>query len=70
MFVENAFWKKLQELFSDEFAQVSAEMIIVVAAVLAVAVLLVSRLLDAGKTGSQKMEAKADELWKLIDDAS
>jgi hypothetical protein len=55
------------KLFREERAQVSAELIIVIAAVLAVAIILVRQLRDTAKEGSKKMSEKSDKVLSEVD---
>jgi preprotein translocase subunit SecG len=55
-----SFWEKQK-------AQSSAELIIVIAAVLAVAVILVKQLQETASKGAKKMGEKSDKLFKEID---
>ncbi|MCD6414351.1 MAG: class III signal peptide-containing protein [Candidatus Diapherotrites archaeon] len=57
----------LEKLARDSKAQVSAELILIMAAVLAVAILLVKQLQDTAKSGSKKIDEKADKVFKEID---
>lgn len=57
----------MSKLLREESAQVSAELIIVIAAVLAVAVILVKQLRDTAQDGSKKMSEKSDKLLSEID---
>ncbi|MCD4739772.1 hypothetical protein K8R43_01120 [archaeon] len=54
-------------LLREESAQVSAELIIVIAAVLAVAVILVKQLRDTAQDGSKKMSEKSKKVLSEID---
>ena len=54
-------------LLKDSKAQVSAELILVMAAVLAVAILLVKQLQDTAKSGSKKLDEKTEKVLKEID---
>ncbi len=49
-------------------AQISAEMIIVLAALLAVAIVLITRLSSTSKQASEKIDEKTNELLTQIDD--
>ncbi len=55
------FWK-------EEKAQVSAELIIVLAAVIAVALVLVTQLQNTAKTGSQKIDKETERVFNKIGD--
>ncbi len=59
----------LKAMNSDESGQASAELIIVIAALVAVAALLVGQLMNAGKTGSSKINQTVSKTFNLIDDA-
>jgi hypothetical protein len=52
----------------DNIAQISAEMIIVLAALLAVAIVLITRLSSTSKQASEKIDTKTNELLDQIDD--
>lgn len=52
----------------DNIAQISAEMIIVLAALLAVAIVLITRLSSTSKQASEKIDVKTNELLDEIDD--
>ena len=52
----------------DERAQISIEMIIVLAALVAVALLLVSQLQKTAEKGAQAFSKKADSIFKEIED--
>ena len=54
-------------LVKEENAQISAELILVIAAVLAVAIILVKQLQDTAKAGSKKLEEKSEKILKEID---
>ena len=49
-------------------AQVSVEMIIVLAAVVALVLVLVSQLQKTGTEGAKKIDAKASDVFDKIDD--
>ena len=53
----------------EEQAQVSAELLIVIAAVVAVALLFVSSLLKAGQAGRERMDAGVNKSLEKIDSA-
>lgn len=59
--------RTLGTLLNDSKAQVSAELILVMAAVLAVAILLVKQLQDTAKSGSKKLDEKTEKVLKEID---
>ena len=50
----------------DEKAQVSAELIIVIAALIAVAIVLISQLQSTAKKGSKVLDDETSKTWKLI----
>ncbi len=52
----------------DEKAQVSIEMIIVLAAVVAIVLLLVSQLQSTAEKGAKAFDKKADAIFEEIDD--
>lgn len=54
----------------DEKAQVSAELIIVIAALIAVAIVLITQLQGTAKKGSKVLEQETDRTWKLINSTS
>ncbi len=56
------------KIFFEERAQVSVELIIVLAAVVAVVLVLVSQLQETSKEGSKKLEETADSVFKKIDE--
>jgi uncharacterized protein (UPF0333 family) len=58
----------MNKLFSEEKAQISVELIIVLAAVVAVVLVLVSQLQATSEQGSQKLEETAEDVFKKIDD--
>lgn len=55
------------KILGEEKAQVSAELILVIAAVLAVALLLVKQLRETAEDGSKKLHKKSDEVLSEID---
>ena len=55
-------------LIKDEKAQISVELIIVLAAVVAVVLVLVSQLQATSEQGSKKLEDTAKNVFKKIDD--
>jgi hypothetical protein len=57
----------MNNIFLEEKAQISVELIIVLAAVVAVVLVLVSQLQDTSTTGSEKLEKTAEEVFKKID---
>ncbi|MCX6801345.1 MAG: hypothetical protein NTZ73_04100 [Candidatus Diapherotrites archaeon] len=60
--------KFFDEIFKEEEAQISVELIIVLAAVVAVVLLLVNQLQETSAEGSDKLKKTADEVFKKIDD--
>lgn len=51
----------------DNRAQISAELIIIMAAILAVAIVLVTNLKNTAGDASKKLSSKSDELLSKID---
>lgn len=51
---------------ADSRAQVSAELLIVIAAVVALAIVLVSQLQQSAKTGAQNLEKKTKDAWDEV----
>jgi len=56
--------------FSEEKAQISVELIIVLAAVVAVVLVLVSQMQTTSDEGAKKLKEKSDSVFKKIDDIS
>jgi uncharacterized protein (UPF0333 family) len=56
------------KLFNESKAQISVELIIVLAAVVAVVLILVSQLQATSEEGSKKLEETSDSIFKKIDD--
>jgi len=54
--------------FREQKAQISAEMIIVLAALLAVAIVLITKLSGTSKQAAEKVDAKTNDLLAQIDD--
>jgi len=54
--------------FSDERGQISVELIIVLAAVVAMVLLLVSQLQETGSEGAKVINKKTGEIFKKIDE--
>jgi len=52
----------------EERAQISVELIIVLAAVVAVVLVLVNQMQATSEAGAQKLEKEAGEVFKKIDD--
>lgn len=55
-------------LFEENKAQISVELIIVLAAVVAVVLILVSQLQSTSEEGSKKLKETSDSVLKKIDD--
>ncbi len=55
-------------MLSSSRAQISVEMIIILAAMVALVLVLVSQLQKTGTEGAKKIEQKADDIFKKIDD--
>ena len=62
------FGKILSRLAREETGQVSAELIIVIAAVLAIAILLVKSLTETATEARDEMDAKSKEVMDKIKD--
>ena len=58
----------MNKLFLEEKAQISVELIIVLAAVVAVVLVLVSQIQATSEQGSKKLEETAEDVFKKIDD--
>ena len=56
------------ELLKEEKAQISVELIIVLAAVVAVVLVLVSQMQATSEAGTKKLKDKSDSVLKKIDD--
>ena len=56
------------DFFSEENAQISVELIIVLAAVVAVVLVLVSQMQATSADGSKKLKETSDDVLKKIDD--
>ncbi len=56
-----------QNFFSEERAQISVELIIILAAVVAIVLVLVSQLQETGTKGSEKIKQKTDDIFSEID---
>lgn len=56
------------QFFGEERAQISVELIIVLAAVVAVVLLLVGQLQSTSEEGADKFKKTADQVFKKIDD--
>ena len=57
----------MRHFLREESAQVSAELIIVIAAVLAVSIILVKQLRDTAQDGTKKMVEKSEKVFSEID---
>lgn len=55
------------KLLKCEKGQVSAELLIIIAALVAVAVILVTQLGDTASKGADRINNKSDDLFKKID---
>lgn len=55
------------DFFSEEKAQISVELIIVLAAVVAIVLILVSQLQATGTKGAEKIKQKTDDIFDEID---
>ncbi|MDD4250678.1 MAG: hypothetical protein PHX27_00620 [Candidatus ainarchaeum sp.] len=58
----------MSNVLLEEKAQISVELIIVLAAVVAVVLVLVSQLQATSSQGAQKLEKTAGDVFKKIDD--
>ncbi len=58
----------MKSFLSEEKAQISVELIIVLAAVVAVVLVLVSQLQATSDEGSKKLKDTAEDVFKKIDD--
>ena len=56
-----------KSFFCEQTAQISVELIIVLAAVVAIVLILVSQLQQTGTKGSEKIKQKTDEIFDEID---
>jgi len=57
----------MNSIFKEERAQISVELIIVLAAVIAVVLVLVSQLQATSEEGSKVLEKTAEDVFKKID---
>ena len=57
-----------KSFFHEEVAQISVELIIVLAAVVAVVLILVSQMQATSEEGSKKLKDTSDSVFKKIDD--
>lgn len=58
------------KLLNDEKAQISAELIIIMAAVLAVALIVVTQLQSTAEKGSEKIGEKSEDIFDKLDNIS
>ena len=58
----------LRDCLLDRRAQISVELIIIMAAVVALVLMLVSQLQDTGVKGKEQIEGKAKEVFAEIDE--
>lgn len=58
----------MRSFFRSSKAQVSIEMIIILAALVALVLVFVSQLQKTGTEGAEKIQKKADDVFKKIDD--
>lgn len=61
------FEQKTITFWNDERGQVSAEMLIIIAALIAVAIVLIGQLQNSAKTGAKNLEAKTDKAWSELE---
>ena len=61
-------FQALSQIFSEERGQISVELIIVLAAVVAMVLLLVSQLQETGSEGAKVINKKTGEIFKKIDE--
>jgi uncharacterized protein (UPF0333 family) len=59
---------KIKNLINDKKAQISAEMIILLAAIIAIVLLVVTQLQKTTKKANSTVEKKADKVFDKIDD--
>lgn len=57
-----------QKLLSEESAQISIELIIILAAVVAVVLVLVTQLQSTSADGTKKLDETAEKVFEKIDD--
>lgn len=57
-----------RKLFSEEKAQISIELIIILAAVVAVVLVLVTQLQSTSQDGTKKLDDTAKKVFEKIDD--
>jgi uncharacterized protein (UPF0333 family) len=60
--------KKLTKLFYDQKAQISAEMIILIAAIIAIVLVVVSQLQKTTTKANETVDKKAEEVFDEIND--
>jgi competence protein ComGC len=58
----------MKNIFQEERAQISVELIIVLAAVVAVVLVLVSQMQSTSQEGTKKLKETSDSVLKKIDD--
>jgi uncharacterized protein (UPF0333 family) len=58
----------MKKIFHEERAQISVELIIVLAAVVAVVLVLVSQMQSTSQEGAKKLKETSDSVLKKIDD--
>lgn len=51
----------------DQKGQVSAEMLIIIAALIGVAIVLIGQLQNSAKTGAKNLGEKTDKAWDAVD---
>jgi len=61
-----SFLKTFRDFLSEDDAQVSAELIIVIAALIAVAIVLITQLQNTAKKGSKVLAQETDKAFKEI----
>lgn len=57
----------MKSLLSENRAQISVELIILLAAVVAIVLILVSQLQETGTKGAEKIKQKTDDIFAEID---
>lgn len=57
----------MRKFFFEERAQISVELIIILAAVVAIVLILVSQLQQTGTKGAEKIKEKTDDIFDQID---
>ncbi|MDD4110772.1 MAG: class III signal peptide-containing protein [Clostridia bacterium] len=58
---------KLKDLFKDQKAQISAEMIILIAAIIAIVLVVVTQLQKTTTKANKTVDDKADDVFKQIE---